>query len=68
VLPTAMPTAAHSGMAVVAFAMSAPSATPGQSRVPKRINAASEMPVGAHTGVAFPCATGTDRPSFAVRR
>jgi hypothetical protein len=65
VLPIAMPAAAPSGIGVVTLAMNAPAATAGHSSVPKTRSAASEMPVGAHTGVALPCATDRERPALA---
>jgi hypothetical protein len=64
VLPIAMPAAAPIGIGVVTLAMNAPAATAGHSSVPKTRSAASEIPVGAHTGVALPWATDRERPGL----
>ena len=66
VLPTEIAAATGSEAPLVAFATSAPSATAGHSRGPKRTSAASEMPVGAHTGVMTPWATERSIPSLAA--
>ena len=64
-LPTAIASATGAGTGVARFARKAPTAMAGHILGPNRSSAANEMPVGAHTGVALPCATDKDRPSFA---
>ena len=53
-------------MPLVAFAITAPSATAGQRPRPKRTSATSAIPAGAHTGVITPCATDSSSPTFAA--
>ena len=54
VLPTAIAKARPIGTGVIEFARKAPTKTAGHTFLPKSSRAASEIPVGAHTGVALP--------------
>ena len=65
-LPAAIANATPTGIGVVTLATNAPTATAGHILGPNRRRAANAMPVGAHTGVALPCATDNERPSFAA--
>lgn len=65
VLPVAIASAAPAGIGVVTLARSAPRATAGRTSGPIRRMAASEIPVGAHTGVALPWATDKETPTLA---
>ena len=66
VLPTEMPAASAIEAPLVAFATKAPTATAGQRFRPRSSSPARAIPVGAHTGVMTPCATGSSMPSFAA--
>jgi hypothetical protein len=61
-----MPAATAAPTPLVELAMSAPSATAGQRRGPSNRSAASEIPLGAHTGVITPCATERLIPNLAL--
>ena len=61
-----MPMATGIGAPVSTFATSAPMATPGQSRGPKRMSAASEMPDAGQTSVAKPATASSIKPSRAT--
>jgi hypothetical protein len=65
VFPTAIASAAPAGIGVVRFATAAPTNTAGHIPRPNNRSAASEIPVGAHTGVALPWATDNESPTLA---
>ena len=67
VFPVAMPAATAIG-ATEAFASSAPIQTPGQTRRPRSITAASAMPVGGHTTVTCGATNASSSPSFAAAK
>ena len=66
VFPAAMIAAPQIGMPVVRLTASAASATAGHSCGPRRISAASAIPVGGQTVVAMPASASNDSPKRAV--
>jgi hypothetical protein len=66
VFPSAMSPALQIGIPVVALTANAATKTAGQSRSPRRLSAASAMPVGGQTALAMPPSASKERPRRAV--
>src|SRR5689334_7903082 len=67
-LPTAVANAIDSGAGVVTFTRNAPSATPGQTRRPRKSIAATATPDGGHTSVTVTPTVASDSPSLPARK
>ena len=68
VLPVAIAAAPARETVVVLLASSAPSQTPGQTRVPSNTTAANAIPEAGHTAVAFPGGMANVSPTIATPR
>src|SRR5439155_1097552 len=64
VFPTAIPAEGNGSPVVVMFVKNAPSSTPGQTRIPSRSSAASEIPVGGQTAVVLVFTKARLSPNF----
>ena len=68
VFPVAIAAAPARETVVVLLARSAPSQTPGQTRVPSNTTPASANPEAGHTAVAFPGGMANVSPSIATTK